>query len=62
MKAMSQEIAVVTKKPRIVVYVSEELKDRLEALALKRNRTVSNLLATLAMDEVETAREKGEIE
>lgn len=52
---------VPTKNPRVVVYLSPELKQALESLAEKRNRSVSNLLETLAKKEVEQAQKDGEI-
>ncbi len=53
--------SVVTKKPRVVVYLDESLKELLELLAEKRNRSVSNLLETLAKQEVEQAKQRGEL-
>lgn len=53
--------SVATKKPRVVVYLDESLKELLELLADKRNRSVSNLLETLAKQEVEQAQAKGEL-
>lgn len=50
-----------TKNPRVVVYLSPELKAKLEALASKRNRSVSNLLETVAKEVVEQAEESGEL-
>jgi len=46
---------------RAVFYLPPELKTKLEALASKRNRSVSNLLETLAKDVVEQAEESGEL-
>lgn len=62
MVAVELESPVPTKNPRVVVYLSKELKADLEALAEKRNRSVSNLLETLAKEEVERAKERGEIQ
>lgn len=53
--------SVATKKPRVVVYLDESLKELLELLADKRNRSVSNLLETLAKQEVEQAQARGEL-
>lgn len=53
--------AVATKKPRVVVYLDESLKQMVEDLADKRNRSVSNLLETLAKEEVEQAKARGEL-
>ena len=47
--------------PRVVVYLSESLKSDLEALAAKENRSVSNLLETVAKDLVEKAKAEGKI-
>lgn len=53
---------VTTGRPKAaVVYLSEELKSDLEALAIKENRSVSNLLETVAKDLVEKAKEEGKI-
>jgi len=60
--AVAVEKPVPTKNPRVVVYLSETLKTKLERLAAKRNRSVSNLLETLAKEEVERAENTGEIE
>jgi predicted transcriptional regulator len=61
MTATSIQTAVTTKKPRVVLYVTEELKAKLDKLAERRNRSVSNLLETLAKEEVERAETSGEI-
>lgn len=53
--------SVATKKPRVVVYLDESLKELLELLADRRNRSVSNLLETLAKQEVEKAKDTGEL-
>lgn len=53
--------SVGTKKPRVVVYLDESTKELLELLADKRNRSVSNLLETLAKQEIEQAKQKGEL-
>jgi hypothetical protein len=51
-----------TKRPTSVVYWGNaDLKDCVERLALKRNRTVSNLIETLVIQEVENAIAGGEI-
>jgi len=41
--------------------LDESLKERLEALADRRNRSISNLLETLAKQEIEEAQESGEL-
>lgn len=60
--AVAMENSVPTKNPRVVVYLSETLKTQLEKLAAARNRSVSNLLETLAKEEVEKAVKSGEID
>ncbi len=40
----------VPKRTRIVVYVSDELKDWLDKNAKSQNRTVSNLVQTLLLE------------
>ena len=42
-----------TKKTRIIVTVTKELKEQLEAQAKKENRTVANLLNTIAIKYLE---------
>lgn len=54
-------VKMPAKSPRVVVYLSAELKEELEALAEIRNRSVSNLLETVARDIVAKAKESGEI-
>lgn len=53
---------VATKLPRVVFHVPEELKERLEQLANKRRRSVSNLVRTLVEEAIEKAEKKGEIQ
>ena len=42
-----------TKKTRIIVTVTKELKEQLEEQAKKENRTVANLLNTIAIKYLE---------
>ena len=42
-----------TKKTRIIVTVTKELKEQLEIQAKKENRTVANLLNTIAIKYLE---------
>ena len=42
-----------TKKTRIIVTVTKELKEQLEVQAEKENRTVANLLNTIAIKYLE---------
>jgi predicted transcriptional regulator len=59
MVAVSIAVPMPTKNPRVVVYLSPELKAQLEVLADKQNRSVSNLLETLAREAIEEAKKSG---
>ena len=50
---------MATQKPRVVVYLDDDIKIKIEKLASKANRSVSNYLATLATREVEQAEADG---
>lgn len=51
-----------TKRPRVVAYLDdEEMKQKLEILADRRCRSVSNLLLALVRNEIEQAEKSGEI-
>ena len=51
-----------TKKPRIVFYLEESLKHDLEKLAEVENRSVSNLIETVARELVAKAKKEGKID
>jgi predicted DNA-binding protein len=53
---------VATKLPRVVFHIPEELKERLEQLANKRRRSVSNLVRTLVEEAIEKAEKRGELQ
>jgi len=53
--------AVTTDKKRISLYVEEQLKADLEALAKTRRRSLSNLIEVLCQEAVEHAKQNGEI-
>jgi hypothetical protein len=55
------EATVGTNKAKIFSYIDPELKEELETLAVIRNRSVSNLLETMARQEVERAKLTGEM-
>jgi hypothetical protein len=55
------EFIVPTNKAKIFSYIEPELKAELEALAQIRNRSLSNLIETLARLEVEQAKASGEL-
>ena len=59
--AVAMSKPVPTKNPRVVVYLSPELKADLEALAEKENRSVSNLLETVAKEVVAKAKQEGRL-
>jgi CopG-like RHH_1 or ribbon-helix-helix domain, RHH_5 len=50
-----------TRNPRVVVYLETDLKAKLEILADKRNRSISNLLETVIKEIVEQAEKAGEL-
>lgn len=52
---------MATKRPRLVVYLTDDVKQRFEELAEKRNRSASNLAETLIMKEIWQAEQSGEL-
>ena len=50
-----------TSKSKIFSYTDPELKQELKILAAIRNRSVSNLMETMARQEVDRAKASGEI-
>ena len=52
---------VPTNKAKVFAYIEPELKEQLERLAERRNRSISNLLETLIREEVEQAKDNGEL-
>ena len=52
---------VTTDKKRISLYVQEDLKTALEALAKARRRSLSNLIEVLCEEAVDRARQEGQI-
>lgn len=59
---VSKLSSVPTRLPRVVFYLSEDLKQDLEKLANARRRSVSNLLLVLAEEAVKKAKAEGEID
>ncbi|MEM9487389.1 MAG: hypothetical protein AAGA83_27295 [Cyanobacteria bacterium P01_F01_bin.116] len=49
------------KRPRVVAYISPELKADLEKLAKLERRSESQMIAVLLEDAVKQAKEKGQI-
>lgn len=54
-------LSVVTAKKRISLYLDEALKSDLERLAKIRKRSLSNLIEVLCEEELERARNNGEL-
>ncbi|CAA9303838.1 hypothetical protein AVDCRST_MAG94-544 [uncultured Leptolyngbya sp.] len=52
---------VSTKLPRIVFHAPDEIKEKLERLAAKRLRSVSNLVRLIVEEEIAKAEEMGEL-
>lgn len=52
---------VSTKLPRIVFHAPDEIKEKLERLAAKRLRSVSNLVRLIVEEEIAKAEKKGEL-
>lgn len=55
------EATVGTKKSKVFSYIDPELKQELESLAAIRNRSVSNLMETMARQEIDRAKSSGEL-
>jgi len=51
-----------TKLSRVAFYLDSELKEKLEELARKKRRTLSNLMAVIAEEAIKDAQSKGEID
>ena len=52
---------VTTTKAKAMILMKPEVKADLERLAKARNRSMSNLVETLVMEEIERAKESGEL-
>jgi CopG-like RHH_1 or ribbon-helix-helix domain, RHH_5 len=52
---------VSTKLPRIVFHAPDEIKEKLERLATKRLRSVSNLVRLIVEEEIAKAEKRGEL-
>ena len=50
-----------SKRPRLTVYLTPDVKERFDELAAIRNRTASNLAETLILKEIWTAEQSGEL-
>ena len=58
--AQEQEQRVITKNPRVVFYIPEDLKEKLEVLAANRRRSVSSMVLVLVEEAIKEAEENGE--
>ena len=58
---MQAQQEMVTKRPRLVVYLTDDVKQQFEQLAELRNRSASNLAETLIMKELWEAEKSGEL-
>ena len=61
MKPPSTESTVTTNKLKAIILLKKEVKRDLERLSKSRNRSMSNLVETLIMDEIKQAKESGEL-
>ena len=52
---------VTTTKAKAMILMKQEVKADLERLAKARNRSMSNLVETLIMEEIARAKESGEL-
>ena len=50
-----------SKRPRLIVYLTPDVKERYEQLAKMRNRTASNLTETLILKAIWEAEQSGEL-
>ena len=58
---MQAQQDMTTKRPRLVVYLTEDVKRAFEQLAEQRNRSASNLAETLIMKELWQAQQAEEL-
>lgn len=62
MFAVQQDFsAMATKKPRLLVVMDNDLKVEFETLCDLENRSMSNMLSTLAREAVEKAKSEGRL-
>lgn len=53
---------MVTKKPKVSIYLPPELKTELDEWAVEENRSVSNLVETVLKDAIANRRKKSNAE
>lgn len=61
MNGQNLEIAVPSDKPRITLYIDQDLKESLEVLAERADRSVSNYVVQLIRQDVARAQQSGEL-
>ena len=54
-------MTVATDKVRVSTYIEDALKPRLELLAKRRKRSVSNLIEVLCQEAIDKAKKDGEL-
>lgn len=54
-------MSLATDKSKVMAYMDGPVKQELERLAEIRNRSMSNLIETLVLAEIQRARESGEL-
>jgi hypothetical protein len=52
---------MVTKKPRVSLYIEDSVKQGLERLAKLRKRSLNNLIEVLCEEALKEAKESGEL-
>lgn len=58
--AQEREQRVITKNPRVVFYIPEDLKEKLEVLASNHRRSVSSMVLVLVEQAIKEAEDAGE--
>jgi len=61
MNPLSMSESVTTTKAKAIILMRPDVKKRLEQLAKTRNRSMSNLVETLVIEELKRAEESGEL-
>jgi hypothetical protein len=61
-RTLFRAIIVVTKKPKVSIYLPPELKTELDEWAVEENRSVSNLVETVLKDAIANRRKKSNAE
>jgi predicted DNA-binding protein len=59
MVATLERTAVPAKNPRVSFVIPQDVKERLECLAERDHRTISNFVLKLILEEIERAEKEG---